>query len=38
VGRYTYLTGHIKRFGDYWIDLERIPEALDAYTELELVG
>jgi TnpA family transposase len=33
-----YLTGHIKRFGDYWIDLERIPEALDAYTELELVG
>lgn len=33
-----YLTQHIKRFGDYWLDLERTPGALDVQKELELVG
>ena len=29
-----YLTAHIKRFGDYWVDWEQIPDALDFHYEL----
>ena len=29
-----YLTRHIKRFGDYWVDWEQIPDALDFHYEL----
>ncbi|MFC7442037.1 Tn3 family transposase [Laceyella putida] len=31
-----YLTEHIKRFGDYVIDLEEPPQPLDGKLELEL--
>jgi hypothetical protein len=29
-----YLTGHIKRFGDYWVDWEQRPDALDFHHQL----
>jgi hypothetical protein len=31
-----YITSHIKRFGDYLIDLETTPQALDEGTALAL--
>lgn len=31
-----YMTSHIKRFGDYLIDLETVPQALDEVGTLVL--
>ena len=31
-----YLTAHIKRFGDYFLDLEEVPQALDERLLLNL--
>lgn len=31
-----YLTAHIKRFGDYFVDLEQVPDALDERVVLNL--
>ena len=33
-----YLTRHIKRFGDYWLDWEITPGGLDVQQELKLLG
>lgn len=33
-----YLTRHIKRFGDYLVDLEMVPEPLDAKQNLSIEG
>ena len=30
----AYLTGHIKRFGDYFIDLEAVPQPLNGDLKL----
>ncbi len=29
-----YLTEHIKRFGDYWLDMDIFPKALDEMVAL----
>jgi hypothetical protein len=30
-----YTTSHLKRFGDYWLDFDQVPDPIDGHLELD---